>query len=83
MNRRIHIDMQVRLPRDKNERGADGQSSSSAGTHVGPQSVQGNFQLKTYGTRELFGSAREVGIEHGGALYRLKITRQGKLILNK
>lgn len=26
---------------------------------------------------------REVGIEHAGALYRLKLTRQGKLILNK
>ena len=25
----------------------------------------------------------EIGIEHHGALYRLKITRQGKLILNK
>lgn len=33
--------------------------------------------------RTLFGSAREVGIEHEGAIYRLKITRQGKLILNK
>ncbi|MFC5384708.1 hemin uptake protein HemP [Aquamicrobium segne] len=26
---------------------------------------------------------REIGIEHDGALYRLKLTRQGKLILNK
>ena len=26
---------------------------------------------------------REIGIEHHGALYRLKVTRQGKLILNK
>lgn len=33
--------------------------------------------------RALFGAAREIGIEHDGALYRLKITRQGKLILNK
>jgi len=33
--------------------------------------------------RTLFGSAKEVGIEYEGALYRLKITRQGKLILNK
>ncbi|MEJ5021932.1 MULTISPECIES: hemin uptake protein HemP [Brucella/Ochrobactrum group] len=40
-------------------------------------------QLKTYGSRELFDGSREVGIEHGGSLYRLKITRQGKLILNK
>ncbi|WP_371834139.1 hemin uptake protein HemP [Ochrobactrum teleogrylli] len=40
-------------------------------------------QIKTYGSRELFDGSREVGIEHGGSLYRLKITRQGKLILNK
>jgi hemin uptake protein HemP len=31
----------------------------------------------------LFRGAHEIGIEHEGALYRLKITRQGKLILNK
>ena len=31
----------------------------------------------------LFNGEREIGIEHAGALYRLKITRQGKLILNK
>lgn len=31
----------------------------------------------------LFGRSREIGINHKGALYRLKITRQGKLILNK
>ena len=31
----------------------------------------------------LFQGSREIGIEHFGALYRLKITRQGKLILNK
>jgi hemin uptake protein HemP len=31
----------------------------------------------------LFQGSREIGIEHYGSLYRLKITRQGKLILNK
>ena len=31
----------------------------------------------------LFQGEHEIGIEHHGALYRLKITRQGKLILNK
>lgn len=34
-------------------------------------------------SRTLFNGTREIGIEHAGALYRLKITRQGKLILNK
>ncbi len=32
---------------------------------------------------ELFGTAREVVIEHGGEEYRLRLTRQGKLILTK
>lgn len=31
----------------------------------------------------LFRGTQEIGIEHHGAMYRLKITRQGKLILNK
>ncbi|MGF0539016.1 hemin uptake protein HemP [Agrobacterium sp. ES01] len=34
-------------------------------------------------SRDLFNGKQEVGIIHEGALYRLKITRQGKLILNK
>ncbi|MFI3157826.1 MAG: hemin uptake protein HemP [Methylococcaceae bacterium] len=32
---------------------------------------------------ELFGTAREVVIEHAGEEYRLRLTRQGKLILTK
>lgn len=39
--------------------------------------------LQTYKSQQLFGSKNEIGIQHDGALYRLKITRQGKLILNK
>lgn len=31
----------------------------------------------------LLGSSRELLIEHGGALYRLRATRNGKLILTK
>ena len=31
----------------------------------------------------LFRGTHEIGIEHEGSMYRLKITRQGKLILNK
>lgn len=34
-------------------------------------------------SEDLFRGAHEVHIEHAGAIYRLKITRQGKLILNK
>lgn len=32
---------------------------------------------------QLFGPAQEVHIEHGGAVYRLRITSLGKLILTK
>jgi len=39
--------------------------------------------VQTFDTRDLFGSANEICIVHAGAFYRLKITRQGKLILNK
>ena len=32
---------------------------------------------------DLFRGSNEIMIRHDGAIYRLKITRQGKLILNK
>ena len=32
---------------------------------------------------ELFGGRREVFIEHSGEIYTLRLTRKGKLILNK
>ncbi len=38
---------------------------------------------RTVSSDLLFRGDHEIGIEHHGALYRLKITRQGKLILNK
>lgn len=34
-------------------------------------------------SRALFGSAQELLIEHAGAIYRLRRTAQGKLILTK
>jgi hemin uptake protein HemP len=36
-----------------------------------------------YDTETLFAGRREIVIHHAGAAYRMKITRQGKLILNK
>lgn len=39
--------------------------------------------LRTIDSRTLFHGATEVVIEHQGAQYRLRVTRQGKLILNK
>jgi hemin uptake protein HemP len=39
--------------------------------------------VRTLTSQSLFQGVHEIGIEHAGSLYRLKITRQGKLILNK
>ncbi|MEX0956175.1 MAG: hemin uptake protein HemP [Rhizobiaceae bacterium] len=39
--------------------------------------------VKTLSSVNLFQGTREIAIEHGESVYRLKITRQGKLILNK
>lgn len=41
------------------------------------------LSVRTLSSNSLFQGDHEIGIEHHGALYRLKITRQGKLILNK
>ncbi len=38
---------------------------------------------RSFDTAELFGSEAEIEIVHEQTVYRLKITRQGKLILNK
>lgn len=86
MNRRIHIDMQVRLPRERvPTRSPEIQPRLEVGGQVQSRTFGQSYesQLTTYGSRELFNGSREVAIEHGGSLYRLKITRQGKLILNK
>lgn len=51
----------------------------AATLHSEPVRVPG----KTVSSKDLFEGAFEIGIDHRGAVYRLKITRQGKLILNK
>jgi hemin uptake protein HemP len=38
---------------------------------------------KTVSTQDLFDGQREICIEHDGELYRLRITRRNKLILQK
>lgn len=40
-------------------------------------------QIPVFDSKQLFGASSEIGIVHEGSFYRLKITRQGKLILNK
>lgn len=56
----------------------------------GPRTVGGEDRHEWIGdnptwidSRVLFGCRDEVVIRHGDQMYRLKITRHGKLILNK
>jgi hemin uptake protein HemP len=48
-----------------------------------PVSASPARELKRVSTDELIGPEREVLIRHAGCDYRLRITRQGKLILTK
>ena len=41
------------------------------------------LELKVVSSKDLFGEDKRILIEHGDMFYRLMITRQGKLILNK
>lgn len=40
-------------------------------------------EIRVLESSDLFRGANEIMIRHDGVIYRLKITRQGKLILNK
>lgn len=40
-------------------------------------------QTLVLGSADLFAGTREVWIEHNGQLYRLQVTKAGKLILTK
>ncbi len=51
-------------------------SAQAIGTTFAPQKP-------VFDSKQLFGASSEIGILHQGSLYRLKITGQGKLILNK
>ena len=55
----------------------------TAETLTRPMASHGLPAMPVVDSRQLFGQVQEIGIMHDGALYRLKITRQGKLILNK
>jgi hemin uptake protein HemP len=49
-----------------------------------PLPQQGERQsARTVTSEALFQGRTEIAIDHSGSVYRLKITRQGKLILNK
>ena len=48
-----------------------------------PQQTYRGSPERTLSSQSLFRREHEIGIDHAGSLYRLRITRQGKLILNK
>ncbi|MCB1800526.1 MAG: hemin uptake protein HemP [Gammaproteobacteria bacterium] len=58
---------------------AEPPSSDSNKPGTGPEAPR----LPTFSSLDLFGSWRCIHIEHQGQVYRLQITRQGKLILTK
>ncbi len=50
---------------------------------AGPVTTELAAALPTFESTELFRGGKEIMIRHDGAVYIMKITRQGKLILNK
>ena len=48
-----------------------------------PTATSGAAPPRLLTSRELFGSGNRVDIEHLGEIYRLQITRLGRLILTK
>ena len=48
-----------------------------------PQPGSSSEPARVVDARQLFAGQREVWIEHDGVRYRLRITRRGKLILQK
>ena len=61
------------------------QPSSSTPREVRPTALRGQAPTvpKRLDSEALLAGAREVEIEHQGAVYRLKLTSLGKLILTK
>lgn len=69
MNSHNHQDFRFRQPRREGD--------------YQPRAEPLRQPARTVSSEALFNGTYEIGIDHAGALYRLKITRQGKLILNK
>jgi len=52
-------------------------------SHFGPEKGPIGVPSRVFEAKQLFSSADEIGIVHEGAMYRLRVTRSGKLILTK
>jgi hemin uptake protein HemP len=53
------------------------------GTSHPPSAARASADTRPLDSQALFGAARELLIQHNGAVYRLRLTRAGKLILTK
>lgn len=77
------------MPRDSLPRGAGCAQPAPGGLrHVragidDPPQVAAGHPHRRVQSRDLLGSDTEVEIQHGAALYRLRLTSLGKLILTK
>lgn len=65
---------QIRRPLNNSKSNDDRNSQTSSWTGAPSRVLEAN---------ELFGDENEIGIINNGAMYRLRVTRGGKLILNK
>lgn len=63
------------------------QGGDPPGVREGGETIRieagGSDGFRIVDSRALFAGEHEIGIVHAGETYRLRITRQGKLILNK
>jgi hemin uptake protein HemP len=57
--------------------------TSPAKSEMPIQAADGNFANQPLASRALFGERKEIVILHDGEEYRLRITRNNKLILTK
>jgi hemin uptake protein HemP len=64
----------IRRPLNNTESNDSSNSQPSSWTGAPKRVIEAN---------ELLGNETEIGIIHNGAMYRLRVTRGGKLILNK
>ena len=68
------------LPRATDRRVAEADATESRVSQPARAAAQGQ---RRWHSREIFGSAQQVEIEHGESVYRLRLTAMGKLILTK
>ena len=75
--------MQVPSPDTNNQPDAVAAAASADASSPEVSRVETTLPKERWRSEELLGNRCEVLIEHQGELYRLRRTRQGKLILHK